>query len=120
MILHMVGNLLKGNKGAGIVILRAFSESGSQGRNDQKWATWRQSPPDGDVYVRFEIRMSDSGPQPEGAISTAVHAAGRRYTSEGIQEGLSFTICKKLVQVGMVNCVYVYLFMYAYIYIFLL
>ncbi|KAF3456844.1 hypothetical protein FNV43_RR01498 [Rhamnella rubrinervis] len=98
VILHMVGNLLKGSKEAGIVILRVFSESGSQGRNDQRWATWRQSPPDGDVYVRFEIRMSDSGPQPEGAISTAVHTAGRRYTSEGIEEGLSFTICKKLVQ----------------------
>lgn len=113
VILHMVGNLLKGNKEGGIVILRVFSESGSQGRNDQRWANWRQSS-DGEVYIRFEIRMSASGSQLEGAISTTMHPAGRRYTSEGIEEGLSFTICKKLVQVRMVNSMYV-LDIYIYI-----
>lgn len=115
VILHMVGNLLKGNKEAGMVILRVFSEGGSQGRNDQRWAAWRQCPPDGDAYIRFEISMSNSGPQSEGAVSTAMQPASRRYTSEGVEEGLSFSICKKLVQVGMVNGVY--LCMHTYIFI---
>ncbi|KAH7522146.1 hypothetical protein FEM48_Zijuj07G0107400 [Ziziphus jujuba var. spinosa] len=97
VILHMVGNLLKGKKDGGTVILRIFSETGSQGRNDQRWANWRQSS-DGEVYIRFEITISDSGSQSEGAISTITHPAGRRYTSDGIEEGLSFSICKKLVQ----------------------
>lgn len=102
VILHMIGNLLNGNKEGGLVVLRVFPESGSQGRNDQRWAAWRPSSSDGDVYIRFEIRLSESGSQSDGAIPTAP-VVSRRYTSDGIGEGLSFSVCKKLVQVGLVN-----------------
>ncbi|XP_010104064.2 ethylene receptor 2 [Morus notabilis] len=97
VILHMIGNLLNGNKEGGLVVLRVFPESGSQGRNDQRWAAWRPSSSDGDVYIRFEIRLSESGSQSDGAIPTAP-VVSRRYTSDGIEEGLSFSVCKKLVQ----------------------
>ncbi|CAL8989922.1 unnamed protein product [Prunus brigantina] len=97
VILHMVGSLLNGYKGGGLVAFRVASDNGSQGRNDQRWAAWRHNSSDGDVYIRFEIGMTNSGPQSEGTIP-AVQLVGRRYVSEGIDEGLSFTICKKLVQ----------------------
>lgn len=100
VILHMIGSLLNGNKEGGLVILRVCPESGSQGRNDQKWAAWRQSSSDGDVYIRFEIRIIYSGFPSEVAIST-VPLIGRRYGNDGIEEGLSFSVCKKLVQVGL-------------------
>jgi ethylene receptor len=100
VILHMVGNLLNGNDEGGSVMLRVFSESQSQGRNDQRWSTWRYMSSDGDVYIRFEIAINNSSSQSESAISIA-QPGGRRYTSDGLEESKSFSICKKLVQVRM-------------------
>lgn len=102
VILHMIGNLLNGNKEGGMVVLRVFPECGSQGRNDQRWVAWRPNSSDGDVYIRFEIRLSESGSQSDGAIPP-VPVVGRRYSNDGIEEGLSFSVCKKLVQVGLIN-----------------
>ncbi|KAG6732641.1 hypothetical protein I3843_01G180600 [Carya illinoinensis] len=97
VILHMVGNLLDGNNGGGFVILRVFSESRSQGRNDQRWSTWRHSSSDADLYIRLEIAIENSSSQSEGSVSIA-QPGGGRYTSDGLEESLSFGICKKLVQ----------------------
>ncbi|KAM2349401.1 hypothetical protein ACFX1X_012912 [Malus domestica] len=97
VILHMVGSLLNGNNVGGFVMFRVASEKGSQGRSDQRWAAWRHSSSDGDVCVRFELGISNSGSRSE-VTTPAVQLVGRRYTSEGVDEGLSFTICKKLVQ----------------------
>ncbi|XP_059447186.1 ethylene receptor 2-like [Corylus avellana] len=97
VILHMVGNLLNGNNEGGSVMLRVLSESLSQGRNDQRWPTWRHISSDGDVYIRFEIAINNSSSQSESAISIA-QPGGWRYTSDGLEESKSFSICKKLVQ----------------------
>ncbi|KAJ0093583.1 hypothetical protein Patl1_25185 [Pistacia atlantica] len=97
VILHMVGNLLNGNNRGGTVMLRVVSETGSQERNDQRWATWRQTSPDGDVYIRFEIGMHNVGSQSECSTSGG-QLGGRRSASEGIEDRLSFSICKKIVQ----------------------
>ncbi|XP_044499563.1 ethylene receptor 2-like [Mangifera indica] len=97
VILHMVGNLLNGNNRGGSVMLRVISESGSQERNDQRWATWRQTSADGDVYIRFEIEMHNAGSQTECSTSVG-QFGGRKSASEGIEDRLSFSICKKLVQ----------------------
>uniref|UniRef100_A0A6N2LTX5 Ethylene receptor n=1 Tax=Salix viminalis TaxID=40686 RepID=A0A6N2LTX5_SALVM len=96
VILHMVGNLLDHNNGGGSVVLRFFSEIGSQERNDQRWATWRPSMSDGDVYIRFEIAINNSGSESEGSTSM-LQLSGKRFASDGVEEGLSFSICKKLV-----------------------
>ncbi|GAV82370.1 Response_reg domain-containing protein/HisKA domain-containing protein/GAF domain-containing protein/HATPase_c domain-containing protein [Cephalotus follicularis] len=96
VILHMVGNLLNGNNG-GTVTLRIFSETASQERNDQRWATWRQSSSDGDVHIRFDIGFFDSGSKLDGSTSTAQQVGGR-YNSDRLEQHLSFSICKKLVQ----------------------
>ncbi|XP_002529316.2 ethylene receptor 2 [Ricinus communis] len=97
VILHMVGNLLDGNDKRGSVVLRVLVENGSQERNDHKWAAWRHNTPDGDVYIRFEIIVQNDCSDSEGS-RTAMQVGGRRYTSDGVDEGLSFSVCKKLVQ----------------------
>ncbi|KAJ7979913.1 Ethylene receptor [Quillaja saponaria] len=97
VILHMVGNLLNGNNGGGIAILRVSSESGSQGRSDQRWTTWRLNSSDGDVYIRFEIGINNTGSQLEDSISEGPFG-NRRHTSDRVEEGLSFNICRKIVQ----------------------
>lgn len=91
VILHMVGNLLNGGNGRGCLTLKVFSESGSQGRNDQRWGTWRPNSSDGYVYVKFEIGINNSGPQLESS-------GDQRNWTGGIEEGLSFSVCRKLVQ----------------------
>ncbi|XP_050374904.1 ethylene receptor 2 [Argentina anserina] len=97
VILHMVGSLLNGNQGGGLVTFRVTSENGSQGRSDQRWAAWRQNSSDGvDVYIRFEIGISKGGSQSD--FSNPVMQLGNRYNSEGVDENLSFNICKRLVQ----------------------
>ncbi|CAK7327215.1 unnamed protein product [Dovyalis caffra] len=96
VILHMVGNLLDRNNGGGSAVLRVFSENGSQERSDQRWTTRRQSLSDGDVYIRFEIAINNSGSESEGSTSMS-QLSGKRYASDGVEEGLSFSICKKLV-----------------------
>lgn len=97
VILHMVGNLLNGGNGGGCVTFKVCSESGSQGRNDQRWAAWRASSSDGCVYVKFEIGIKNTSSHSESSVER-VKTGGRRHTSEGAEEGLSFSVCKKLVQ----------------------
>ncbi|CAH2068661.1 unnamed protein product [Thlaspi arvense] len=68
-------------------------ESESQGRNDPRWATWRASSSDGYASVKFEIGVSNHTSQFEGSIPRVIFG-GRRYS----EEGLSFSICRKLVK----------------------
>ncbi|XP_044485748.1 ethylene receptor 2-like [Mangifera indica] len=97
VILHMVGNLLNGNNRGGTIMLRVVSDGESQERNDQRWAVWRQTSSDRDVYVKFEIGMHNVGSQSECSSSEGQLCA-RRSASDGIEDRLSFSNCKKLVQ----------------------
>ncbi|KAK9288951.1 hypothetical protein L1049_017422 [Liquidambar formosana] len=97
VILHMVGNLLNGGNAGGFVTFRVSSESRSEGSNDKNWATWRPSLSDGYVHIKFEIAINNYGSQSEGSMSS-LQLVGRRYTSDGVEQGLSFSMCKKLVQ----------------------
>ncbi|KAM7488291.1 hypothetical protein LguiB_025775 [Lonicera macranthoides] len=98
VILHMVGNLLNGVDGRGCLTLRASSEiANSQGRNDPRWGIRRPGSLDGYVYVKFEIGISKSGPHLEGS-SSAMSVRDQRQFSGRVEEGLSFSVCQKLVQ----------------------
>ncbi|CAK9172358.1 unnamed protein product [Ilex paraguariensis] len=96
VILHMIGSLVNGNH-RGCVTFRVCSDRGSHGRNDQRWTTWRSNSSDGYVYLKFEIGLNYSGSQLTDVIS-AFPVGGQRYCSERLEEGLSFSVCKKLVQ----------------------
>ncbi|GMJ01948.1 ethylene response 2 [Hibiscus trionum] len=98
VILHMVGSLLDGNTGGGTVILRVFTENGSQERNDQRRAAWRHYPSDADVLVRFEITISNKISQSEGCSMSELPSIKSRYNSRGVEESMSFSVCQKLVQ----------------------
>ncbi|GJY44744.1 ethylene receptor 2-like protein [Tanacetum coccineum] len=93
VILHMVGNLLnrENSGGGGSLMLRIAMESGSQGRSDQRWATWRSNSSDNYLNVKFEIGINDHVPQLERSF-----ADERR--SGLVEQSLSFSMCRKLVE----------------------
>lgn len=103
VILHMVGNLLDGNHRGGILVLRVLAERGSQERNDHGWTTWRPSSSSGDVHIRFEIGITRGNYELESSLSLGVR--GRKYSSCRDEVRLSFSICKRIVQVRIVKSV---------------
>ena len=100
VILHMVGNLLEHNHGGGILVFRVFAETGSQGRSDKGWTTWRPSSSSGDVNIRFEIGINSSDSEVGSSISSGF--GGRKYSSDRVGGRLSFSICKRVVQVSFI------------------
>lgn len=97
VILHMVGNLLDCNHGeGGILVFRVSADAGSQGRNEKGWTTWRPSSSSGDVNIRFEIGITGSDSEVGSSVSSG--PGGRTYTSDRYEGRLSFSICKRIVQ----------------------
>ncbi|KAL3506073.1 hypothetical protein ACH5RR_031455 [Cinchona calisaya] len=86
VIFHMVGSLLNGNSEGGSLIFRVLS----QGTNDQGWGPWRSSSSDGYAYIKFDVGICKDDSHFEGTPSTVSHSLA--------EEGLSFSVCRKLVQ----------------------
>ncbi|KAK4369810.1 hypothetical protein RND71_009285 [Anisodus tanguticus] len=99
VLLHMVGHLLN-QHWKGSIIFRVVLETGAEGGNDKVRGTGRPSTTDEYVTIKFEIEVSLEGSQSDSSNST-IHFGGRRHNSKEVTEGLSFSMCKKLVQVGM-------------------
>ncbi|KAM7532219.1 hypothetical protein LguiB_035629 [Lonicera macranthoides] len=99
VLFHMVGHLLNVSEGGVSVIFRVSSENGEiEARNDKNWGNRRTAAAtDEYVNVKFEMGISDGGSQSDGSIST-IHFGGRRHNGNEIKDGLSFSMCKKLVQ----------------------
>ncbi|KAL6989843.1 Enoyl-[acyl-carrier-protein] reductase [NADPH, B-specific] 2, mitochondrial [Sarracenia purpurea var. burkii] len=100
VILHMVGNLLNGSRGGGgCLMFRVYSDIESPGRNHQRRAAWRPNSSDGHVYVKFEIGIKNNiNYQLESSMPRVKFGGGWRHSNEGAAEDLSFSVCKKLVQ----------------------
>ncbi|XP_073046813.1 ethylene receptor 2-like [Primulina eburnea] len=96
VILHMVGNLLNGNKGGGCLMIRVCLTTGSQGWNEQKWGLRRTNLSDGCVFVRLEVGICHIVSPAEDRCLTDPYGV-RRYFG-GVEESLSFSACRKLVQ----------------------
>ncbi|KAI4345767.1 hypothetical protein L6164_012863 [Bauhinia variegata] len=92
VILHMVGNLLNAHHEGGILVLRVFVESGSQGRTN-----WRPSSSSGDIYIRVEIGINNSDSESESSVSLG-QPGGRKRASDRVEGRLSFSICQRIVQ----------------------
>lgn len=99
VILHMVGYLLSVYNGGGTVIFRVFRDSNGEGRDNKLLGQWRSNMPDQYVFIKFEFEISKGSSQLDGPISDTVYTGTRHYSNE-IKEGLSFSMCKKLVQVS--------------------
>ncbi|KAK7393664.1 hypothetical protein VNO78_22225 [Psophocarpus tetragonolobus] len=97
VILHMVANAINGNHGGGVLVFRVFAETGSQGRNEQGWNTWRPSSSSGDVNIRFEIGVNTGDPELESSIRSG-QLVGTNHATERVEERLSFSICKRIIQ----------------------
>ncbi|XP_020540336.1 protein EIN4 isoform X2 [Jatropha curcas] len=97
VILHMVGYLLNIYGGSGNVIFRVFSENGSEGKNDRMLGMWKPNAPEEYVSIKFEIEIREGNSLSDGSIPKT-HNSGRRQNGDEVKEGLSFTMCKKLVQ----------------------
>ncbi|KAF3452331.1 hypothetical protein FNV43_RR02764 [Rhamnella rubrinervis] len=97
VILHMIGYLLSIYKGGGNVNFRVFLESSSEGRDEKLLGLWKSNIPDEYAYIKFEFEISKGSSLSDGSISDTIYA-GRRHNSNEIKEGLSFSMCKKLVQ----------------------
>ncbi|XP_059298958.1 ethylene receptor 2-like [Lycium ferocissimum] len=93
VILHMVGNLLKDPNG-GILTFRVLPESVSRGG---AWKTRRSNSSRDIAYIRFEVGTNNNHSPPEGITSTLPHYSEKR-SSRDVDECLSFTVCRKLVQ----------------------
>ncbi|XP_042499202.1 protein EIN4-like [Macadamia integrifolia] len=96
VLLHMFGSLLDGCHG-GSITFRVLSEVGNGGSNEKQWAIWRPNSSDDYAFIKFEIGIDNGCSQPEGSVSV-MQLASRRHNSEGIEGRLSFSMCKKLVQ----------------------
>lgn len=94
VILHMVGNLLKDPNG-GLLTFRVLPESISREGIGGAWRTRRSNSSRDNAYIRFEVGTSNNHSQPEG--TTLPHYRPKRCSKE-MDEGLSFTVCRKLVQ----------------------
>ncbi|KAL4288014.1 hypothetical protein S245_067290 [Arachis hypogaea] len=96
VILHMVGNLLDHSQREGTLVLRVFAETGSQGRTDKGWTSWRPSSSSGDVNIRFEIWINSSDSEIGSSFSSGFGV--RKFSSDRVEGRLSFSICKRIVQ----------------------
>lgn len=101
VLLHMVGNLLDVSENGRLVMFRVSLENG----NDNKG--WGTSRPTGDefVNVRFEIGTGDGGFQSELAV-LSMNSGVKKQKANRVKDSLSFTMCKKLVQVRLLCYLY--------------
>ncbi|KVI07439.1 protein EIN4-like [Cynara cardunculus var. scolymus] len=97
VLLHMVGHLLNISEQGRPVIFRVSLENGNEGRNDKVWGTGRSGSVDEFVNVKFDIRTGDSGSRSELAVSS-MHSGFKRQNASEVKDSLSFSMCKKIVQ----------------------
>ncbi|KAG9145348.1 hypothetical protein Leryth_008276 [Lithospermum erythrorhizon] len=90
VLLHMVGHLLDISDERGSVTFRVLLDGSSEGGT-------RRPGTDDHVNVKFEIEISLDGTPSVSSLSMPP-VGGRRLNNNSRKEGLSFTMCKKLVQ----------------------
>lgn len=98
VILHMIGYLLCMNDG-GNLVFRVFLASHGGDKGDKDFGIWRSSSQIEHVHIKFDFQITGSSPSDE-SISTKHYTGRRQYYNNESKEGLSFNMCKKLVQVG--------------------
>ncbi|KAB2629896.1 protein EIN4-like [Pyrus ussuriensis x Pyrus communis] len=97
VLLHMIGYLLSTYNGGGTVIFRAISVSGTDGPDDRLQGMWRMGIPDEYICIKFEFEINEANSYPGGLVAST-HDAHRQHNNDAIKKGLSFSICKKIVQ----------------------
>lgn len=103
VILHMFGYLLDiYDSMGGLVTLRIFSVRGNhEGKNEGR--VWGLSIPGECVHVKFEIEISNGSSSNDGSDPSVQNPGRWSHSSKVSKDSLSFTVCKKLVQVSIHN-----------------
>ncbi|XP_071710047.1 protein EIN4-like [Rutidosis leptorrhynchoides] len=96
VLLHMVGHLLDVSEKGRSVMFRVTLENGNEVRTDKVWGTGRPAVEEF-VNVKFEIGTGDGGFKSELAGSS-MHSGFKRQNVNRVKDSLSFSMCKKLVQ----------------------
>ncbi|XP_027350248.1 protein EIN4-like isoform X2 [Abrus precatorius] len=97
VILHMVGYLLN-IYDRGTLIFRVFSESDSGDKDDKSFGTWRSTMQNDYVHIKFNFEIAGISSQSHSESISTINYTGRRHYNNETKEGLSFSMCKTLVQ----------------------
>ncbi|XP_010558746.1 PREDICTED: protein EIN4 [Tarenaya hassleriana] len=99
LVLYMLGYVLDRHDGGKTVTFRVISESsGSQDKNRRETGMWKSHVTDDCIGVKFQVDINDKNPPSDGSYIGMMHFPSRRYNSNGIKEGLSLGMCRKLAQ----------------------
>lgn len=113
VILHMVGYLLN-LYDRGTLIFRVFLESDNGDKDDRSLGIWRSSVQNDYAYVKFNLQITGNSSHTDESSLTRNHA-GKRLSNIESKEGLSFSMCKTLVQVGASFFVLFFKFIYQFL-----
>ncbi|XP_061352270.1 protein EIN4-like [Gastrolobium bilobum] len=96
VILHMVGSLLN-MYDRGNLIFRVFLVSDGGDKDDKNFGIWRSSNQYEYVHIKFDFLITGKS-QSDESTSTKHYTGRRQYYNNEPKEGLSFSMCKKLVR----------------------
>ncbi|KAI4301989.1 hypothetical protein L6164_035214 [Bauhinia variegata] len=97
VILHIIGYLLNLHNPGGTLIFRVFLENESGNKDDKNLGIWRSSMQNEYAFIKFDFQITGITSQSDESISTS-QLVGRTHNNNEPREGLSFAVCKTLVQ----------------------
>ena len=103
LVMYMLGYILDMSEGGKTVTFRVVSEGtgSSQDNNKRESGMWKSHLSDDSLGVKFEVEINEiKSPPSDGSVIAMRHVTNRRYHSNGIKEGLSLGMCRKLAQVS--------------------
>ncbi|XP_020211145.1 protein EIN4 isoform X2 [Cajanus cajan] len=95
VILHMIGYLLSVYD-KGTLIFQVYVESDGGDKDDRNFGIWRSSMQNDYINIKFNFQINGISSQSDESVSTRIYT-GRSCKNEP-EEGLSFSMCKTLVQ----------------------
>ncbi|KAL8166657.1 hypothetical protein V2J09_008156 [Rumex salicifolius] len=96
VVLHMVGYLLNVLNGSSSVLFQVSSDNDAEAKHD-KLGLRRSMVSSDYVNFKLEFEFIKTVHQSDGSVSTSLQSNKRRYNDDN-KEMLSFSMCKKLVQ----------------------
>ncbi|EFH60711.1 hypothetical protein ARALYDRAFT_477715 [Arabidopsis lyrata subsp. lyrata] len=101
LVMYMLGYILDMTDGGKTVTFRVISEGTgtSQDKSKRETGMWKSHMSDDSLGVKFEVEINEiQNPPLDGSAMAMRHIPNRRYHSNGIKEGLSLGMCRKLAQ----------------------
>ncbi|AAF04908.1 Protein EIN4 [Arabidopsis thaliana] len=101
LVMYMLGYILDMTDGGKTVTFRVICEGTgtSQDKSKRETGMWKSHMSDDSLGVKFEVEINEiQNPPLDGSAMAMRHIPNRRYHSNGIKEGLSLGMCRKLAQ----------------------